>query len=90
MKANRLTVFGFAATLFMAISGSALAADCKNMSVEGWGVTEDLAKWQSTQMLLFSTGNWIVQNDRFSKPTHSCKLTLLGWTCTATAKICKK
>lgn len=63
---------------------------CKVTSVQGWGLTEELATLQAQQLLLFSTGNWIVQNDKFSKPENKCTLSLLGWTCTTTAKVCKK
>ncbi len=66
------------------------AGECKTSSAQGWGLTEEMAKWQANDMLLLSTGNLPVQNDRFSKPSHKCSLTLLGWSCKATAKICKK
>ena len=90
MSASKLAVFSLVLGLFMGQANIATAGECKQSSAQGWGLTEELAKWQATDLLLFSTGNWIVQNDRFSKPSHNCKLTLLGWTCTTTAKICKK
>ena len=76
------TLLGFSVHVF--------AAECKTSSAQGWGLTEEMAKWQATDLLLVSTGNFPVQNDRFSKPSHQCSLTLLGWSCKATAKICKK
>ncbi len=75
-------LLGFSAPVF--------AAECKTASAQGWGLTQEMAKWQANDMLLLSTGNLPVQNDRFSKPSHKCSLTLLGWSCKATAKICKK
>ena len=84
-------VFGTViAAMMLSTSGPALAGECKTASADGWGLTEQLAKWQATDMLLLSTGNLVTQNDRFSKPEHQCSFTLLGWTCKATAKVCKK
>lgn len=71
-------------------AGAKSGDNCKVTSVEGWGLTEELATLQAQQLLLFSTGNWIVQNDKFSKPVNKCTLSLLGWSCTTTAKVCKK
>ncbi len=90
MSVIRFALFGLLLSLVIGQSSSALAGECKQKTAQGWGLTEELAKWQATDLLLFSTGNLIVQNDRFSKPSHDCKFTLLGWTCTASAKICKK
>ncbi len=90
MRVMRLTVWTGALALFAALSGPAFAESCKTQTAEGWGLTEELAKWQATDMLLLSTGNLISQNDRFSKPQHKCSFTLLGWTCKASAKVCKK
>lgn len=76
---------------FSAMSASPLlAASCKKSTSEGWGVTKELAQWQAQDMLLLGTGNLIVQKDKFSKPTYDCSVSLLGWTCKATAKVCKK
>jgi len=75
---------------FLSVSGSALAANCKTSTGEGWGLTQDMAKWQASDMLLLSTGNLLQQKDRFSKPQYNCSFTVLGWTCKASAKVCKK
>ena len=87
-----VAVFTFSLFVTFALSFSApvFAGQCKVTTAEGWGPTEGLAKLQATDMLLLSTGNLIVQSDKFSKPEHSCTFTLLGWTCKATAKVCKK
>lgn len=88
---KKIAIFTVATALLAPFSSSAFAAnDCKVTSVEGWGITEELAKSQAHSLLLFSTGNLIVQNDKFSKPKDACTLTLLGWTCKTTAKVCKK
>ena len=80
----------FAGLIVAGFSGPAVAGQCKISTAEGWGPTEGLAKLQATDMLLLATGKLIVQSDKFSKPKHSCSFTLLGWTCKATAKVCKK
>ncbi|MBO6548966.1 MAG: hypothetical protein JJ964_05020 [Rhizobiales bacterium] len=88
---KKLAIFAVAAALLTPFGSSASAAkNCKVASVEGWGLTEALAKSQAHSLLLLSTGNFPVQNDKFSKPKDECKLTPLGWTCKTTAKVCKK
>ncbi|GJM03053.1 MAG: hypothetical protein DHS20C08_15540 [Rhodomicrobium sp.] len=78
------------AGLTAASAAPVLAASCKKTTAQGWGVTKELAKWQAQGTLLFATGNWVVQNDKFSKPVYDCSVSLLGWSCKASAKICKK
>lgn len=90
MIVKRFLLTSGALLLSLSLTQHAMAASCKMATAEGWGPTEELAKWQATDMLLLSTGNLISQNDRFSKPSHSCKFTILGWTCKASAKVCKK
>lgn len=91
MKMKKLAIFAVAAALLTPFGSYAFAAkNCKVASVEGWGLTEALAKSQAHSLLLLSTGNFPVQNDKFSKPKDECKLTPLGWTCKTTAKVCKK
>lgn len=90
MRVIRVAVFGLIMSLFVAQTNPVVAADCSKKSAQGWGLTEELAKWQATDLLLLSTGNLLIQNNTVYKPKHSCKLTLLGWTCTATAKVCAK
>ncbi|GJL99861.1 MAG: hypothetical protein DHS20C07_15410 [Methyloligella sp.] len=91
MKMKKFAILTIAAALLAPFSASAFAAkNCKMASVEGWGLTEALAKSQAHSILLLSTGNFPVQNDKFSKPKDDCTLTPLGWTCKTTAKICKK
>ena len=89
MRVMRWTVGAVAASLIVAVSGPAFAG-CKTTSAQGWGLTEELAKWQATDMLLLSTGDLIIQTNKVSKPKHKCSSSDLGWTCTATAKVCKK
>jgi len=84
------SVFSSFIVVFLSVSGTAFGADCKTSSGEGWGLTQDMAKWQANDMLLFSTGNLLQQTDRFSKPKYNCSYSVLGWSCTATAKVCKK
>lgn len=91
MKLKKLTLVPATIALIAAFSSSALAAkNCKVTTVEGWGITEELAKSQAHSLLLLSTGNIPVQNDKISKPKDDCKLTLLGWSCKTTAKVCKE
>lgn len=91
-KSSKIICSFVAAASFMAFVpfvGVANASSCKVSSAEGWGLTEELAKAQAQDMLLLSTGNILVQTDRFSKPKYQCSFSVLGWTCQATAKVCK-
>ena len=91
MNLKKLTLVPATAALIASFSASALAEKhCKVTSAQGWGITEELAKSQAHSMLLLATGNIITQQDKFSKPKDECKLTLLGWSCKTTAKVCKK
>ena len=91
MKLKKLTLVPATVAFIAAFSAPAIAAKtCKVTSVEGWGITEELAKSQAHSLLLLSTGNIPVQNDKISKPKDDCKLTLLGWSCKTTAKVCRK
>ena len=90
MKMKKFAILTVATALLAPFSTSVFAAkNCKVASVEGWGITEALAKSQAHSFLLLSTGNFPVQNDKFSKPKDDCTLTPLGWTCKTTAKVCK-
>lgn len=90
MSMKHLTAAVLFAAMVLGQSGAAMAAACKTTSVQGWGLTEEMAKWQANDMLLLSTGNLLTQTSKMSKPSHKCSSSLLGWTCTATAKVCKK
>lgn len=91
MKLKKLTLVPATIAFIAAFSSSAIAAKhCKVSSAQGWGLTKELAKSQAHSLLLLSTGNIPVQKDKFSKPKDDCKLTLLGWSCKTTTKVCKK
>lgn len=85
-----LVIGAAVAGMIVGSSSAAMAGACSKTTSEGWGLTEELAKWQAQDMMMLATGNLIVQNDKISKPAYKCSSSLLGWNCKATAKICKK
>lgn len=87
---KKITIAALLTAGFSFAAAGPAFAGCKKSSAEGWGPTKELAQWQAQDMLLLGTGNLIVQTDKMSKPSYKCSSSLLGWTCTASAKVCKK
>ena len=72
--------------------GAASAASkgkCAKKAGEGWGLTRQIAEFQSYEIIQQVTGNWPIQTDTISKPVYSCKGTDGSWTCVAHATVCK-
>jgi hypothetical protein len=88
MKFRTIAVIA-AAGLAMAMTSGAEAGCVKKAGI-GWGLTKDIAKFQSFEIIEQATGNWPVRTDRISNPVYACKQDALGWTCKAYAKVCSK
>ena len=71
-------------------SGSAFAAPaCATKSGSATGITRAFAEYEAFLIIRQVTGNWPIEQDRFSKPVYKCAQDGVLWTCRATAKVCK-
>ncbi len=71
-----------------ALTATAEAA-CVKKAGSGWGLTKEMAQFQSFEIIEQVTGNWPIRKDRISKPVYECKQGTVGWTCKASATVCK-
>jgi hypothetical protein len=80
-----------AAAGVMLTMGAAEAKDkCVKKAGEGWGITKEIAEFQSFEIIQQVTGNWPFQTDKISKPVYKCKGGDGSWTCVARATVCSK
>jgi hypothetical protein len=74
----------------LALSMGAAEAKCVKKAGEGWGLTKEMAQFQSYEIIEQVTGNWPIKTDNISKPVYSCKGGGGSWTCIARATVCTK
>jgi hypothetical protein len=74
----------------MASTGAEAKPTCVKKAGEGWGITREIAEFQSFEIIQQVTGNWPFQTDQISKPVYSCKGGDGSWTCIARATVCTK
>ncbi len=72
------------------LSAGAADAKCVKKAGEGWGITKEIAEFQSYEIIQQVTGNWPLQTDKISKPVYKCKGSEGDWTCVARATVCSK
>jgi hypothetical protein len=72
------------------LSVGAADAKCVKKAGEGWGITKEIAEFQSYEIIQQVTGNWPIETDKISKPAYSCKGDIGNWTCVARATVCSK
>jgi hypothetical protein len=72
------------------LSMGAVQAKCVKKAGEGWGLTKEMAQFQSFEIIEQVTGNWPIRSDNISKPVYSCKGGDGSWTCIARATVCSK
>ncbi|MDQ8700571.1 hypothetical protein [Hyphomicrobium sp. LHD-15] len=71
-------------------SSLALAAPaCVTKAGSATGITRGFAEYEAFLIIRQVTGNWPIEQDRFSKPVYKCAQDGVLWTCRATAKVCK-
>lgn len=63
---------------------------CVKKAGEGWGITKEIAEFQSYEIIQQVTGNWPIQTDKISKPVYKCKGDVGSYTCVARATVCSK
>ena len=93
MLRSVLMAAGICAAGLMLSMGAASAegkAKCVKKAGEGWGITKEIAQFQSFEIIQQVTGNWPIQSDQISKPVYSCKGGDGSWTCIARATVCSK
>jgi hypothetical protein len=71
-------------------AADAAGAKCVKKAGEGWGITKEIAEFQSYEIIQQVTGNWPFESDKISKPVYKCKGTDGDWTCVARATVCSK
>lgn len=83
--------FRLIATGIFAIAALTTGAEagCVKKAGSGWGMTKGMAQFQSFEIIEQVTGNWPIRKDKISKPVYNCKQGSVGWTCKATATVCK-
>jgi hypothetical protein len=74
----------------LTLSMGAAEAKCVKKAGEGWGITKDIAQFQSYEIIEQVTGNWPIKTDNISTPVYSCKGGDGSWTCIARATVCTK
>jgi hypothetical protein len=79
-----------ASGLVLSMGGAEAKSSCVKKAGEGWGITKDIAEFQSFEIIQQVTGNWPIQTDTISKPVYSCKGSDISWTCVAHATVCTK
>lgn len=90
MRAMVLTGGLCAAMLAFGAAGAEAKPVCVKKAGEGWGLTKEMAQFQSFEIIQQVTGNWPFQTDQISKPSYDCKGGGGSWTCIARATVCKK
>jgi hypothetical protein len=68
----------------------AAEAKCVKKAGQGWGITKEIAMFQSYEIIEQVTGNWPLVTDKISKPVYKCKGGDGDWTCVARATVCSK
>jgi hypothetical protein len=68
---------------------AAWAESCVTKHGSATGITRGFAEYEAFLIIRQVTGNWPIEQDRFSKPVYKCKSDGALWTCSATAKVCK-
>jgi hypothetical protein len=76
--------------LVLATDGAEAKGSCVKKAGQGWGITKDIAEFQSFEIIQQVTGNWPIQTDAITRPVYSCKGGVGDWTCVARATVCKK
>jgi hypothetical protein len=79
-----------AAALAAPIAASAAPPEsCVTKSGSATGITRGFAEYEAFLIIRQVTGNWPIEQDRFSKPVYKCTQDGVLWTCRATARVCK-
>ncbi len=81
--------FAIASLIALGLFTATAEAACVKKAGSGWGLTKGMAQFQSFEIIEQVTGNWPVRKDKISKPIYECKQGTIGWTCKATATVCK-
>jgi hypothetical protein len=84
----RTVLLAVAGVMLVAGAASAAPAKCVKKAGEGWGLTKEIAEFQSFEIIQQVTGNWPIQTDKISKPVYKCKGDVGSWTCVARATVC--
>ena len=79
-----------ASGLMLSTDAGQAKPSCVKKAGEGWGITKDIAQFQSYEIIEQVTGNWPIKTDAISKPVYSCKGGDGSWTCIARATVCTK
>jgi hypothetical protein len=65
------------------------AGPCETRAGQAWGFSKEFAQYESFLIIRQVTGNWPFQSDQISEPKYRCKEEQGGWSCLATAQVCR-
>ena len=72
-----------------ATRNAARASSCSRHYGKGWAPTEDMAKFQSWEIIAQTTGNWPIASDKLTNEKYSCKAEGGQWFCRSQVDVCK-